>query len=345
MSDHVEDKVDVADEMSYSRRGLLARGLTSGAAASVALAGGRIPSAFGATDTRSATQYTIGIGLPFRTSIVYNPLLKGFEQGAKETGATFLQSSSADNLQSQLSDLNSWIARPVNAITMFPLSPNSLGPIVKKAHAKGIKVVGYAVHVPGEDGYVIFNNQGGSKAIGVEAAKWLTKNKGGAGKIAVLDDTTPVARQRLDPAIAVLKKMVPNSTIVARPKVDPPIESNAYTAAQSILQANPDVSLFLCVDDDEALGVHQAVKAAGHKPTDIWIAGMDGSLQNMQLLLSGQMIGASGALPLKEIGRQAVHVPVNILTGKGPHHYIAQYLIVTHETPALAQRLIKDYAK
>jgi ABC-type sugar transport system substrate-binding protein len=340
-----EIEVDRPDETMYSRRRLLANGLSGGAAASLVLMGGRLPSAFGASGATAATHYTIGVGLPFRTSIVYTPLLKGFEQGAKEVGATFLQSSSADNLQSQLNDLNSWIARPVNAITMFPLSPNSLGPVVKKAHAKGIKVVGYAVHVPGEDGSVTFDNTGGSKAIGTAAAKWLQKNKGGAGQIAVLDDTTPVARERLDPAIAVLKKMVPNSKIVARPKVDPPIESNAFTAAQSILQANPDVSVFLCVDDDEALGVHQAVKAAGRKPTDIWIAGMDGSLQNMELLRSGQMIGASGALPLKEIGRQAVRVPVNILTGKGPHHYVAQYLIVTHETPALAQRLIKDYAK
>src|SRR4051794_27490549 len=97
------------DAAAFSRRTLLKRGLAGGAAASLALASGRIPGALAAFEG-SATHYTIGVGLPFRTSIVYTPLLKGFELGAKETGSTFLQSSSADNLQSQLNDLNSWIA-------------------------------------------------------------------------------------------------------------------------------------------------------------------------------------------------------------------------------------------
>jgi ABC-type sugar transport system substrate-binding protein len=103
--------------------------------------------------------------------------------------------------------------------------------------------------------------------------------------------------------------------------------------------------MFLCVDDDEAMGVFQAVKAAGKKPGDVWISGMDGSLTALKSLLNGDYVGASGALPLKEIGRQAVRVPVNILRGKGPRNYTAKYLLVTEDTPALAKRLIKDYGK
>jgi ABC-type sugar transport system substrate-binding protein len=301
----------------------------------------------GAASTTSTgattTHYVIGIGLPFRTSIVYKPLLAGFEQGAKETGSTILQSSSADDLTAQLTDLNAWIARPVNAITMFPLSENALAPLVRQAHSKHIKVVGYSVHVPGEDGYVIFDNEQGSGLIGNAAVQWLNQNKGGKGSVAVLDDTTQVARERLDPALAILKQKAPGAQIVARPKVDPPVTQEAFNAAQSILQANPDVNMFLCVDDDEALGVHQAVKAAGRAPTDVWIAGMDGSLTAMQQLLNHEYVGASGALPLKEIGRQAVRIPVNLLTGKGPSHYVAKYLLVTNDTPALAKQLIADY--
>jgi ribose transport system substrate-binding protein len=320
--------------------------LGGAAAASLALLGGPAAGrAFAAASSREAESYVIGIGLPFRTSIVYKPLLAGFAAGAKKTGATFLQSSSADNLQSQLTDLNSWIARPVNGITMFPLSPNSLGPVVKQAHAKGIKVVGYAVPVPGQDGSVTFDNIGGSKAVGMAIADWLKANHNGVGKIAVLDDTTPVARQRLDPAIAVLKKEVPGATIVAKPKVDPPVTAQAYQATQSLLQAHPDLTVIMGVDDDEALGIHQAVKAAGHKPTDIFITGMDGSLTALQQILAGEYVGVSGALPLKEIGSKAVEIPVNILKGTGPKNYVAQYDIVTNKTPALAKRLIADYGK
>jgi hypothetical protein len=72
---------------------------------------------------------------------------------------------------------------------------------------------------------------------------------------------------------------------------------------------------------------------------------MDGSLTALQQILNGEYVGASGALPLKEIGRQAVRIPVNLLTGKGPKHYIAKYLIVTNQTPALAKKLIADYGK
>jgi ribose transport system substrate-binding protein len=324
-------------EGRFDRRAFLG----AAAAAGVAIASGPASAAF----ARTQTHYVIGIGLPFRTSIVYKPLLAGFKQGAKETGSTFLQSSSADNIQTQLADFNAWIGRGVNAITMFPLSQNALAPVVKKAHAKGIKVVGYAVPVPGQDGSVTFDHRQGSRLIGHAAATWIQQTQNGAGKVAVLDDTTDVARARLDPSIALIKQLTPNSTIVSQPKVDPPLTQQAFQAAQSILQANPDVNMFLCVDDDEALGVHQAVKASGRKPTDVWISGLDGSLTAMQQLLNGEYVGASAALPLKEIGRQAVRIPVNILKRKGPKAYVAEYLLVTNNTPALAKKLIADYGK
>jgi len=324
-------------ESRFDRRKLLG----GAAAAGLTFAAGPLSSAF----ARTEADYVIGVGLPFRTSIVYKPLLAGFKQGAKETGSTFLQSSSADNIHDQLVDFNAWIARGVNAITMFPLSQNALAPVVKKAHSKGIKVVGYAVPVPGQDGSVTFDHRQGSKLVGEAAVKWIKQTQGGVGKVAVLDDTTDVARARLDPSIALIKKLTPKSQIVARPKVDPPLTQQAYTAAQSILQAHSDVNMFLCVDDDEALGVHQAVKASGRKPTDVWISGLDGSLTAMQQLMKGEYVGASAALPLKEIGRQAVRVPVNLLKGSGPKSYVSKYLLVTHETPSLAKRLIADYGK
>jgi ribose transport system substrate-binding protein len=215
--------------------------------------------------------------------------------------------------------------------------------VVKQAHGKNIKVVGYSVHVPGEDGSVTFDNRQGSQIVGEAAVKWIKETQNGAGKVAVLDDTTDVARQRLDPAISLIRTTSPGSKIVARPLVDPPLTQQAFQAAQSILQAHPDVNVFLCVDDDEALGVHQAVKKSGRKPEDVWIAGLDGSKTAMQQLLDGEYVGASAALPLKEIGRQAVLVPVNLLNGKGPSSYVAKYLLVTHETPDLAKKLIADY--
>jgi ribose transport system substrate-binding protein len=250
-----------------------------------------------------------------------------------------------DNVQDQLRDLNAWIARGVDAMTLFPLSQESLAPVVKKAHAEGIKVVGYAVNVPGEDGFVTFDHRQASKLVGAEAVRWLRQNKGGEGKIAVLDDTTPVARQRLDGAISMILKQLPKSEIVARPKVTPPLSTQGFQAARSILQANPDVNMFLGVTDDEALGVHQALKAAGRKPGDVWIAGFDGSLTALQQLLNKEYVGASAALPLKEIGRQAVLIPVNLLKGKGPKLFNAKYLLVTQNTPALAKKLIADYGK
>ena len=315
--------------------------LTAAAGVSLAFAGGA-GAAFAAL---KAEKFVIGIGLPFRTSIVYKPLLAGFKQGATETGSEFLQSASVDNVQDQLNELNTWLARPVNAMTLFPLSQNALAPVVKKAHSQKIKVVGYAVHVPGEDGYVIFDHHQAGRLVGTEAARWLKRNFNGQGQIAVLDDTTDVARARLDPAIAKLRQLSPKSKIVARPKVSPPLGPQAFDAAQSILQAHPDVNVFLCVDDDEALGVHQAVKKAGRKPGDVWIAGYDGSLTAMQQLLRREYVGASAALPLKEIGRQAVRIPVNLLTGKKPRAYVAKYELVTNNTPSLARKLIADYGR
>jgi hypothetical protein len=59
--------------------------LTAAAGVSLAFAGGAGP-AFAAL---KAEKFVIGIGLPFRTSIVYKPLLAGFKRVRRKPAASF----------------------------------------------------------------------------------------------------------------------------------------------------------------------------------------------------------------------------------------------------------------
>ncbi len=104
------------------------------------------------------------------------------------------------------------------------------------------------------------------------------------------------------------------------------------------------LNVILCIADDGCLGAEQAFKATGRDPKTMCIVGWDGSKPVMQKILTGSSaIRATGALDLTAIGASAVWVPANIVERTGPRFYNSQYLLVNHDTPALAKRLIAAY--
>jgi ABC-type sugar transport system substrate-binding protein len=332
------DDRERADGAALDRRQFLAR--TVAASAAVTGLGAWAPGAW----AHSAAGKTIGISLPFRGSPVYNALLNGMKVAAKMRGCTFLQSQSANDASAQLNELNTWLARPVDAILLFPLSPSALGPIVKKAHGQGTKVVGYAAKVPGEDGFNIFDHAQGARLVGQAAAKYAKAHFGGQAKVALIAaDSEPVGHTRVNTAWLELKKQLPGAQLLARPQVPQAFQAQAYKAMQSVLQAHPDVNMVICVDDDESIGVAQAFKNAHREPSTWWVAGFDGSLAALQKIYSGEIRGVTAALPLKKIGADSINIPMNLIEGKTPTSVNQKYVLVDNTTKALAKKLIGDF--
>jgi ABC-type sugar transport system substrate-binding protein len=109
-----------------------------------------------------------------------------------------------------------------------------------------------------------------------------------------------------------------------------------------MIQAHPDIKMMICISDDGQLGAFQALKNVG-KEKDVWLAGYDGSRVVMKMLLDRQIVGCTASIPLREIGRSCVSIPVNVIERKQPKDYAAPYKLVTNDTPDLAKQLIADF--
>ena len=144
---------------------------------------------------------------------------------------------------------------------------------------------------------------------------------GGEAEIASLTaDFHETGRQRIGGAEKQIVELAPNAKVVNRTEAI--LAPEAFETTQSILQANPNVNVILCIADDGCLGAAQAFEATGRDPNTICIVGWDGSREVMKRIMEGGTpIRATGALDLLAIGRSAIWVPANILENKEPKNY------------------------
>jgi ribose transport system substrate-binding protein len=327
---------------TIDRRRLLS--LTGSAALGMAgakLAGWAEPAA--AQDaTPVPIQGQIAFGQPDRTADVYKPLIAGAKLEGQARGFEVLESFAEGRADKQIAEINNWIGSGVKAMTILPLDEKAMQPAIEKAHAAGIVFVSYSDIIPNADGYTVFDSVQGGEMVGEWVGNWINENLGGEAEIASLTaDFHETGRQRIGGAEKKIAELAPNAKVVNR--TEAVLAPEAFTATQSILQANPNVNVILCIADDGCLGAAQAVAATDRDPNTVCIVGWDGSREVMKRILEGGTIRATGALDLLAIGRSAIWVPANILENKEPKNNSSKYELVTVDTPELAQQLIDAY--
>jgi ABC-type sugar transport system substrate-binding protein len=287
----------------------------------------------------------IGFSHPFPGTDIYRPLRKGLREAADKLGVQVLESQAEGKADKQLAEIRTWIASGVQGITILNIAGEGLGPVVKNAHEKDVKIVGYASKIDGEDGFVVFDNRQGAQLVAEAASKYIDENLADLDRIELglltLDSLGETGTTRVGGAVEILKQMQPQIEVVAKAE-GTNIAGPAQNATRSMIQAHPDIKMMICISDDGQVGAYQALKQAG-KQKDVWLAGYDGSRVAMQMILDNEMIGCTAAIPLRAIGEQSVQIPYNLIVGEGPTEYAAPYELVTNDTPELAKKLIADF--
>ena len=314
--------------------------------ASAGLAGGALLHGWKDASAQEATpvpiQGQIAFGQPDRTADVYKPLIAGAKLEGQVRGYEVLESFAEGRADKQIAEINTWIGSGVKAMTILPLDERAMQPAIEKAHEAGIVFVSYSDIIPNADGYTIFDSRAGAEMVGEWVGNWINETLGGEAEIASLTaDFHETGRQRIQGAERKILELAPNAKVVNR--TEAVLAPEAFEVTQSILQANPNVNVILCIADDGCLGAVRAFEATDRDPNTMCIVGWDGSREVMTQILAGGPIRATGALDLLSIGRSAIWVPANILENKEPKNFTHQYELVTADTPELAQRLIDAY--
>ncbi len=279
----------------------------------------------------------------------YPLLLKGVKDYTSAHGYSVLESHANSKLDAQVSEINTWIAQGVAGIIVLPLDNDAMHPLITKAHQSGVKFLDYSDNaLPGVDGWVIFNNLQGAKLVGTYVGNWINKTLGGTAKVALLThNIQKTGRERISGAVAAMKQVAPKAQVVTQH--EGVLAADTLPVAQSMLQANPDLNVFICIADDGCLGVERAfmqTHPAKSRQDQMCIVGFDGTPPVFQKILAGSSIRATGTLDTIKVGSASAQATINAVKGSGPTKINFPYVLCAQTPAGLAttKAFVKRYS-
>ncbi len=162
-----------------------------------------------------------------------------------------------DTLQ-QVAAIENFIELDVDAFIITAIDPVTVDSAVKDAMKAGVKVVAHYNKLGAQDLLSGISTYGMGFVAGQEAAKWINEKLGGSAKVALLIwDKTEFDIDRTEGMKGALEVMW-RGEIVAEQAAD--AIPTGLSAAETILQAHPDVKVFIRYNDEACLGALGAVE-------------------------------------------------------------------------------------
>jgi len=286
--------------------------LTSAACSSERTPENEGDTAGGSTEQAEGGGELIGIAMPTRSLERWNNDGTHLESLLKERGyETSLQY--ADNeVDQQITQLQNMINQGADILVVASIDGTALGPVLEQAEAAGTTVIAYDRLINGSenvDYYATFDNYEVGQLQGEYIVEQLGLEDGEAGPF----NLEPFAGSPDDNNAAfffsgawdVLRPYVESGQLVV-PSGKAPATNDEWTSigiqgwssqtAQSEMEnrlnsfyANDEVDVVLSPNDSLALGIEQALDAAGYTPGENWpiVTGQDADLANVKNMLEG----------------------------------------------------------
>lgn len=272
---------------------------------------------------------------PFFLSMKEGAEAAGAELGIKVTVQAPTSSEEGAGNEEQTQLIEQAIANKASAVCIAPTDSNGIIPAVKKLKEAGIPVIASNTKIA-EDGlancFVGLENY----TQGYNVAKKLCEGLEGKGKMFIIEGTAgaQTSIDRVEGATAAISEY-PNIEVVAQQSASYK-RATAMDVAQNLLQANPDVNAVYCCNDEMALGVVEAVDAAG-KTGQILIGGADGNADALQCILDGKMYATAEANAFDQ-AYYSVVAAVNVLKGQAAEDKMIDSPIIDKENVAKFQK-------
>lgn len=260
-------------------------------------------------------KFDIGYDIYFGGNSWSVQLVKEFEaeagKQADKVSVTYTESElKADKQVANVEDL---ITKGVDAIILTPISPTAVIPVLKKAQAKGIKVVLLASKIRSQDYDALVTVD--DEDFGKAGAEWLAKALNGKGKIIALNGIAgiSVSDERFAGAKAVFAEY-PDIEIVSA--VDASWDyAQGKVAVSNLLAANPEIDGLWSQGGAMTLGAIDAFQAAQRPLVPMTGEDNNGYLKRWAALRKD---GFSSVAPSKPtwLGSEALLIAIKLLEGQ-----------------------------
>ncbi len=263
------------------------------------------------------------------TNEYWRALGEGYQRAAEAAGVTVVYQaaqSEGDQL-GQLSIAETLIGQGFDALLFSPQTDANLQPAMEAAVAAGIPVVNVNDAVISTATQYVGNVQ---RDNGVRVANWFLENMAEGGKVAVIEGQAGVfaAGQRTAGFTETIEEGGAFEVVASVPgNWD---RQQAYDATTNILQQNPDLVGIYANNDGMALGVVEAVKAAG-LDEQVRVFGTDGISDAYASIRAGDLDGTVDSFPVLT-GEVAMEVALRLLGGQDlPRVVATPQALVTQE--------------
>ncbi len=240
---------------------------------------------------------------------------KGSEKAATDFNVeiTFEGPESELQVDKQLEMLQTALDKKPAAICFAALDSKAAIPLLEKAKAAGIPVIGFDSGVDSDIPVATAATDNiGAAAL---AADKMAELIGGSGEVAVIahDQTSRTGIDRVKGFTDQIKSKYPNITIVDT-QYGGGDQLKSTDLAKAIIQAHPNLKGFFGANEGSIIGVLNGVKELG-KEGQIVVIGYDSGKQQMDAIRSGVEAGAITQDPIG-IGYKCVEAAVKAIKGE-----------------------------
>ena len=237
---------------------------------------------------------------------------------------------SADAVK-QVEVIENYITMGYDVIMLVAVDVAAVEEPLKRAQEAGIKVIASAIETTVYDVYVSAKEEDMGFEIGNACGIWLNENKGGTGKVAVLD--YPELTQTLIREQAMLdslKAACPGAEVVMQIRASTPEEG--LNAGETILQKYPDIDAIIGYNDSGALGASAAVEASGRDVESIFIGGIDATAEALEKINANNFYNASVDNAPFQNGEMLVDISKSLCAGEPVEKMIPVPLVLVDRT-------------
>jgi ribose transport system substrate-binding protein len=271
---------------------------------------------------------TSGAGASAGGAKPYIPVIsKGFQhqfwqavkKGAEDEAAkqnvtiTFEGPENESQVDKQIEMLQAALDKKPAAVCLAALDSKAAIPLLEKAKAANIPVVGFDSGVDSD--IPVATAATDNIAAAALAADKMAALIGSSGKVGVIvhDQTSRTGIDRGDGFVNQMKSKYPNIQIIG-PQYGGGDQLKSTDLAKAMIQGNPDIKGFFGANEGSIIGVLNAVKELG-KEGAITVIGYDSGQQQIDAIKSGVEAGAITQNPIG-IGAKCVEAAVKAIKGE-----------------------------
>lgn len=307
-------------------------GCTSQATVDTSSDSGESASEEGGDDTYSFAFLTNTLNNTFQSS-----MNERFQELCDEEGYEYTCFDPDYDLNTQLSQLSDAANQGFDAVFVIPVDSAGIRQGLQELNDAGVKVINVDTAVIEEDRDLVETVIGtNAYQAGTLVGQQMAEDYPDGARIAILDfPSNESCVDRVNGFMDGLGDNADKFDIVAQQDGQAALDES-LGLAEDIIQANPDLDAFFCINDPSALGAVAAIQAA-NMTGKIGVYSIDASPDGKEALLDGSFTAVACQVPLG-IADTAVESAVTILEGGTvePEIWLDSHLVTKEEAEETA---------